>query len=157
MATLLPKVANGDWNAVRRNFQKIGFELGPVSTPTFGSLTLTSSLTVPSIIVSGLSASRLTGTNASKALVSVSDFTAYVAGTANRVTVADDGDGSITLSTPQDIHVDATPEWAGTVIKDSGDIIVFYVDDDEFYVTAVSGDPVTGNPIGLLLVLTYTV
>lgn len=96
-------VQRGGWNAVRRNFQRIESTLfGPVSTPTFGGLTLTGTLTL-----SALTASRLVVTDASKELVS-SDLVSWVAGTANQITVADDSDGSITLSTPQDIHTGAS-------------------------------------------------
>jgi len=35
-----------------------------------------------------------------------------IAGTTNQITVADDGDGTITLATPQDIHTGATPTFA---------------------------------------------
>lgn len=71
------------------------------ASPTFAGITL-----------SGATASRLLATDGSKAAASVADLTAWVAGTANRVTVANDGDGSITLSAPQDIHTAATPQFA---------------------------------------------
>ena len=64
----------------------------------------------------GLSASRLVATNASGALASVADLSAWVAGTSNRVTVANDGDGTITLSAPQDIHTAASPTFAGMTL-----------------------------------------
>lgn len=160
MAKLVPDIIPGDWKSVQRVINQLAsLKLGTTASPTFDELTLTTSLTVPTIIVSGLTASRLTATNASKALASVADLTSWVAGTANQVAVADDSDGTITLSTPQDIHVDATPEWAGTVIKNSDDDTIFYVDDGELYFTAEAeaAEIETGNPIGLLLALTYTV
>ena len=49
------------------------------------------------VTISGLTASRLVATNASSALASVSDLTSWIAGTANRVTVADGGDGTVTI------------------------------------------------------------
>ena len=160
MAKLVPDVIPGDWKSLQRIINQLSsLKLGTTASPTFDSLTLSTSLTVPSVIVTGLTASRLISTDASKALASVGDLTSWVAGTANQIAVADDGDGTITLSTPQDIHVDAAPEWAGTVIKDSDDDIIFYVDDDELYFTAeeAAAEIATGNPIGLLLALTYTV
>jgi len=41
------------------------------------------------------------------------DVTADISGTANQVIVTDNGDGTITLSTPQDIDATATPTFAG--------------------------------------------
>lgn len=70
------------------------------ASPTFASATLT-----------GLLASRLMATSAGNAAVSVSDLTSWIAGTANRVTVANDGDGTVTLSGPQDLHTAATPTF----------------------------------------------
>lgn len=71
------------------------------ASPTFTGLTL-----------SGLTASRLVSSNGSKAATSVADLASWVAGTTNRVTVANDGDGTITLSAPQDIHTAAGPTFA---------------------------------------------
>jgi len=140
---LLPEAKNCDIS-VKKNFRRISKELGYTANPPFKSITLTD-----------LIASRLVATDSGKVFESVADLTAWIAGTTNQIIVTDDGDGTITLSCPQNIHTDATPEWAGTVIKDSSDAIIFYVDDDEMYFTAVSVI-VTGNPIGLLLALTYT-
>ena len=72
------------------------------ATPTFADLTL-----------SGLTANRLVRTGAGSSLDSVAALSDWVAGTANRVTVADDGDGTITLSAPQDIHTGASPQFTG--------------------------------------------
>lgn len=63
------------------------------------------------VIVNSLSASKLVATDADKALVS-SDLASWVTQTANQVLVADDGDGTITLSTPQDIHTGASPTFS---------------------------------------------
>ena len=46
---------------------------------------------------SGLTASRLTSTDGAKALASVGDLTAWIAGTTDHISVADDGDGTVTL------------------------------------------------------------
>ena len=97
---LIP-VTNDNWTAVRQNFNKIKTNLlGPDANPTFTGLTL-----------SGLTASRLISTDASKALANITDLTSWIAGTTNQVIVTDDGDGTLTLSAPQNIHVDATPEY----------------------------------------------
>jgi hypothetical protein len=69
-----------------------------------------------SSIILGLSASRIVSTNASGSLESVSDLTSWIAGTAKRVTVTNDGDGTITLSGPQDLDSTASPTFAGMTI-----------------------------------------
>ena len=149
LSPTVPTVRKDDWDSViqfnrfmQKYFGKLtSTQLGGGSTPSFSGITL-----------SGLTASRLISSDASKSLSSVTDLTSWIAGTANRVTVADDGDGTTTLSGPQDIHVDAEPEFAGYTIKDGSDNVVCLLDVDEFYVTkAVATD---GTPIGLLLVLT---
>jgi len=50
---------------------------------------------------------KLLKTNANKVVTST-NITPYLAGTSNQITVTDDGDGSATLSTPQDIHTGAS-------------------------------------------------
>ena len=76
---------------------------------------------------------------------------ATLTGTANQITVANAA-GSITLATPQDTHVDAHMELAGLTIKDDGDNIIFYVDDDEMYFTASAAIPIeAGMVMGLWL------
>lgn len=147
MSLQIPKVIPHDWNRLRVIVDKLKhLRLGNDSSPTFTGLTL-----------SGLAASRLAATDSGKVLES-SDLVSWVTQTANQVLVADDGDGTITLSTPQDIHVDATPEFAGIVIKDSGDNVIFYADNDEMYFTASTIIEIAdGMSIGLLLALTYKI
>ena len=78
--------------------------------------------------LSGATASRLLATDGLKAAASVADLTAWIAGTANRVTVANDGDGTVTISTPQDIHTEATPQFAGATLLNDGStaLLSFY-------------------------------
>jgi hypothetical protein len=71
--------------AVRTAMQEIVTKLGMRSSPTFAGISL-----------SGLTASRLLASDASKQLVST-DLNSWVAGTANEVTIADGGDGTITI------------------------------------------------------------
>jgi hypothetical protein len=106
---LVPKIKDGDWVSVRQAIAKLSTKLGPASEPTYVGLTLT-----------GLTAERLVATNADKKLVS-SDLINWITETANQVLVADDGDGTITLSLPQDIHSAATPTFAGLVVTKSVD------------------------------------
>ena len=142
---LLPEAKNCDVS-VKKNFRRISKALGYTATPTWESITLTD-----------LIASRLVATDSGKTFESVADLTTWVIqSSANQVVVTDNGDGTVTLSLPQDIHTDATPEFAGLSIKDSGDNLIFYVDDDEMYFTASIVIPIeAGMPMGLLLALTY--
>jgi len=132
----IPRVIKDDWKRLDLIINKIKMRLGRNADPAFASLTL-----------SDLLASRLVATDSGKVLESVADLTAWIAGTSNQVIVTDNADGTLILSTPQDIHTDATPEWAGTVIKDSGDNIIFYVDDDEMYFTALVVIPIEAGMV----------
>ena len=92
--------------------------LGPTSSPTFDSPIISDLTISDTLSLTGLTASRLVATDSDQILVSVSNLASWVAGTANRVTVTNDGDGTITLSGPQDLHTGATPTFAG--LTDSG-------------------------------------
>jgi len=78
----------------------------------------TDAVTFAVVTGSNLTASRLMASNGSKAMVSA-DLYAWVAGTANQVNVADDSDGSITLSLPQSIHTDADVEFDSLKLGDN--------------------------------------
>jgi hypothetical protein len=79
-----------------------------------------SEVTFAAVTGSNLTANRLMASNGSKTMVSVADLTAWVAGTANQVTVTDDLDGSITLSLPQDIHSGASPQFSKVFLDGNG-------------------------------------
>jgi hypothetical protein len=96
---------------------------------TFASLTLTD-----------LTASRLTATDASKLLVSVAALSAWVAGTTNQIVVTDDGDGTVTLSLPQDIHTGASPTFDGITL--TGPTVL---EPDVVSITAAGGITVTAT------------
>jgi len=115
---------------------------------------------------------------------------ARITGTSNQI-ISTPGAGSITLSTPQDIHTGATPTFAGlniagTIDASSGEVLVednnadvpadksdgyigvaivggtakvyFAVNGAMYYIDGTTvAVPVTGNPIGLLLTLTYNI
>jgi len=143
---LLPEAKNTDIS-VKKNFRKISKVLGYTASPTFVGITL-----------SDLTASRLLSTDALKAFESVADLTSWIAqDSANRVVVTDDGDGTLTLSLPQDVDVDAHMELAGLTVKNDSDDIVFYVNNDEMYFTVGAVEIASGMSIGLLLALTYEV
>lgn len=83
--------------------------------------------TVTSLTVTGLTASRLVATDGSKTLSSVANLASWIAGTSNQLTVTDDGDGTITLSLPQNIHTAATPQFAGLTLSSGAQgSVLFY-------------------------------
>ena len=95
-------------------------KLGPTSSPTFGSGTITNNLSVGgnlsvtgTLTFSDLTASRLIATNASKELVS-SDLNNWVAATADETTVTDDGDGTITIGIADPLIVSKGGSGAAT-------------------------------------------
>jgi hypothetical protein len=84
----IPSVKKDDWNRLKITINKLKhLALGVGSNPTFTGITL-----------SDLTASRLVWSDANKALAS-KDLIDLVAGTANEITVTDDGDGTITIGT----------------------------------------------------------
>ena len=85
MGSGLATVEDGAWPKVRHNFARIKKDFGVSANPTFEGITLT-----------GLTASRLVWTNASKALAS-KDLIDLVAGTTNEINVADDSSGGIVI------------------------------------------------------------
>ena len=129
--SVIPKQHRRDAVGLRKNLRKLASQkLGKKSSPTFGS-----------VILTDLTALRLVWADAAKRLVS-KDLVDLVAGTANQVTVADDGDGSVTLSTPQDIHTGAEPTFLGVNITAQtplpapvvlGEFIILD-DDDRLYI-----------------------
>jgi len=81
---------------VRQALQDIVRRLGTSSAPTYSTL-----------VLEDLTANKLVKTNSDKALASA-DIYDFVDGTTNQINKADDGDGTMTLSAPQDIHAGAT-------------------------------------------------
>jgi hypothetical protein len=82
--------------------------LGPTGIPTYSTIALT-----------GLTSSRLLASDDDKSLSSA-DLSDWLSGTTNQVSVTDDGDGTVTLAIPQDIHTGASPTFAG--LTSTGDI-----------------------------------
>lgn len=117
--------------SVRKAFQQIITKLGQKSSPLFANVTVGGDLTVDDdLIVTGdtivggaltlstLTAERLVSTSASKALEST-DAVSWIGGTSNQISVADDGDGTVTLSTPQDINIGADVEFNSITLAGS--------------------------------------
>ena len=83
---LTPTIKTNSVGEINRAIRKLSFsKLGPTSSPSFTGLSLT-----------GLTASRLVATNASKVLVS-SGLVNWVAGAANEINVADDTNGGVII------------------------------------------------------------
>ena len=102
---LLPEAKNCD-PSVKKNFRRISKELGYTGIPSHASIKLTDLL-----------ASRLVATDSGKVLESIADLTAWIIqGSANQVVVTDNGDGTVTLSLPQDYHTGASPTLANITI-----------------------------------------
>jgi len=97
---------------IRRCLQNIASELDKDKSPDFASITL-----------SDLTATRLMSSDANKKISSVSNLTSWIAGTENQITSTSDGDGTLTLSTPQDIHTGASPTFAGATIGSITDVV----------------------------------
>lgn len=98
-------------------------EAGAVITVAIGQpVATTDAVTFANVTGSNLTASRLMASNGAKAMVSA-DLYAWVAGTANQVNVADDADGSITLSLPQSIHSGSSPEFLALNLGAYADIL----------------------------------
>jgi len=97
-------------------------EVDDINTPKFKvkDINVTGDLTLP-----GLTADRLMYTDTDCNVASVSDLTAWLAGTTNQITVTG-LDGKVTLSLPQDIHTGASPQFAQLRIDDAST----YIDKD---------------------------
>jgi len=78
-------------------------------------------VTFNQITLSGLTASMLASSNASKSISSVTDLTNFIAGTSGEITVTNDGDGTITISLPSDIVI---PD-GGTIGQSAGPLLTF--------------------------------
>ena len=92
---------NGVVTAIRQIISKLGLE----AAPYFEDITIGGD-----VKLEDLEASKLVATDADKILEST-DAVDWIDGTANQVIVTDDTDGTVTLSTPQDIHTGASPTF----------------------------------------------
>jgi len=121
-------VKDNDWTTLRQILQKLSSsKLGSGASVTHSELTLSS-----------LTASRLIASDASKGLVS-SDLASWITGTAKRVTVTDDGDGTVTLSCPQNIDTVDSPQFAQLKIGDTSTYIDKDGSDNMTFTDAVTG------------------
>jgi hypothetical protein len=74
------------------------------------------------VVGSSLTPSRLIATTPEGTLIAV-NLVDWIAGTANRVTVTDDADGSVTLSGPQDLATTSSPRFARVEVDDAATYI----------------------------------
>ena len=128
MGKLIVQPRQDDPTSIVRAIAHLDSKLNTDATPTWAGGTISGDLSVGGtldvtggITLGSLTASRLTATNVNKELVSA-DLYAWMVGTTNQVTVTDDGDGTVTLSLPQDIHTGATPTFAGLTLTDDIDM-----------------------------------
>lgn len=70
--------------------------------------------TVTSVTITGLTASRLVATDASKVLASVSDLSTWIAGTSNQITVTP-ASGAVTLSISSTLVLPGTMAFSSTI------------------------------------------
>ena len=71
-----------------------------------------------SSLILGLATSRLVQTDTTGNLDTVSLLSNWILGTTNQIVVADNGDGTATLSLPQDINTDADVEFDSVILDD---------------------------------------
>ena len=88
---------------------------GTVTLSLPQSIDVSADVTFDSLVLDDLTASRLVASDANEKLVST-DAHDWITGVANRVTVTDDLDGTVTLTAPQDIHTAASPTFAGLTV-----------------------------------------
>ena len=69
-------------------------------------------------LILGLASNRIVQTDASGNLDTISFLNNWIAGTTNQIIVTDDGDGSVTLSLPQNINTDADVEFDSIILDD---------------------------------------
>lgn len=111
---------NGTWRLNGSSATEYLIQLKEAGTwNTKGDLDSAALATYVNLVLTGLTASRLTATDANKQIVSA-DIVAWIAGTLNQITVTDDGDGTVTLSLPQNIHTGASPTFVDVTISNTG-------------------------------------
>lgn len=88
------------------------------ATGTSASSTLSAaSSTFTNLTLGSLTASRLLQSSAGRVIQAVADLTSWIAGTASEITVADDGDGTVTISLPTTVDLGASSQF--TVVSAS--------------------------------------
>ncbi len=109
----------------------------------FSEITDFDNLSVSNMTITTLTANRLVSSDTDKKLVSVADLTAWIAGTANEITVTDDTDGTVTLSLARPAHKTGTTLTVNTGTLTSGTITdtQTWSDGNVVNVSEVTGSP----------------
>lgn len=81
-----------------------------------------------SSIILGLNSSRLVSTDSNGDLASVSNLANWIAGTTKQITISNDGDGTITISTPQNIDTNADVTFDSAILNDLTASRILYAD-----------------------------
>ena len=120
MGRLTSRIVPGDWNSVAHAIATLDAKLNTDSAPIFSSLGLTG-LTENALVYAdgdGVFTSLAAATSGQLIIGSTgaAPSVAALTGTANQIVVTP-GAGSITLSTPQNIHTAATPTFAGATFS----------------------------------------
>ena len=126
MGRLTSRIVPGDWNSVAHAIARLDARLNTDSSPTFLGVGLTG-LTENALMYvdgDGVLTSLSAASNGQLIIGSTgaAPSVAALTGTASQIVVTP-GAGSITLSTPQDIHTGASPTFAGLVIGSLGGIL----------------------------------
>src|SRR3990167_2804169 len=95
---------------------------GGISFTTATGTSATSSLsfgnaTGTNLTIQSLTATRLLQSSAGRVIQSVADLTSWIAGTASEVTIADDGDGTLTASLPSVVDLGAASNFTSVGIN----------------------------------------
>ena len=132
MGRLTSRIVPDDWNSVAHAIATLDAKLNTDSSPIFLSLGLTG-LTENALMYAdsdGVLTSLAAATNGQLIIGSTGAAPSVVAltGTPNQIIVTP-GAGSITLSTPQNIHTAATPTFAGLILTGNLDMDGNDIDD----------------------------
>lgn len=115
----LQKLIAGTWTQMSKWSEVGGFEFLDIMSDSGSSFQVSSGAITgaTTLNLSSLTASRLIFGDSGKNVDSVEDLTVWIGGTTNQVLITDNGDGTITISLPQDIHTGATPTFAGLTLN----------------------------------------
>lgn len=91
----------------------------PPLLDTIQDISISDSPQFTGLNLSGLTTNRLISIDGSNNIASVSTLTSWISETTNQVEITDNGNGTITLTTPQDIHAGASPTFVMVSITGS--------------------------------------
>jgi len=139
----VPYIANvlpNDWNSVLRFSRDVQKYMSTLANSE-------QTLYTTELFITGSTASRLLATDAAREVVST-DLASWVTGTANQIIVTDDTDGTITLSTPQDLDTAADFQVQSLLVDQNTDAIGINIDSEATTATNYGLQVVTGAGAG---------